>query len=353
MTRRNSATEFGQLCVRIRGRASGSGDRTCRKWIRCPSISVVNCGKALSAAYSFNDPGAAERHTTQYFEMFGNRGIYHKGWAAVTKHRTPWLTGHDVKVPAFDDVWELYDTSTDWAQAHDLAKQHPDRLHQLQRLWLIEAVKYNVVPLDDRFAERGNPEIAGRPQLIQGNRQVVFGGTGRLNEWCLVNTKNKSFAVTVEVDVPRSGAEGVLVALGGISGGWSLYAREGKPKFCYNFFGLEQTYVEGARVLPEGTHQVRMEFAYDGGGLARGGTVTLYVDGQPDGSGHLERTEPFPFSGDETLDLGDESGSPVTTDYGQRAFTGEVRWAEIDVGVDDHDHLISPDERFRVAMARQ
>ncbi len=145
----------------------------------------------------------------------------------------------------------------------------------------------------------------------------------------------------------------LLVALGGTIGGWSLYAKGGRLKYCYNFFGLEQTFVEGKQSLPEGTHQVRMEFAYDGGGLARGGTVTLYLDGQPDGSGRLERTEPFPFSGDETLDLGDEFGSPVTTDYGERTFSGEVRWAEIDVGLDDHDHLISPDERFRVAMARQ
>ena len=115
--------------------------------------------------------------------MFGNRGIYHKGWTAVTKHRTPWETGADAKPPAFDDdVWELYDTTTDWTQAHDLAAEHPDKLHELQRLWLIEAVKYNVVPLDDRFVERGLPETAGRPTLIQGKRQLLFGGMGRLTE---------------------------------------------------------------------------------------------------------------------------------------------------------------------------
>jgi arylsulfatase len=310
--------------------------------------------EGVSMAYSFNDAKAAERHETQYFEMFGNRGIYHKGWTAVTKHRTPWQTGYDVKVPAFDDdVWELYDTNTDWTQAHDLAKQHPDRLHNLQRLWLIEAVKYNVVPLDDRFAERGNPEIAGRPQLIQGNRQLLFGGTGRLNEWCLVNTKNKSYSITAEVDVPQSGAEGVIVALGGIIGGWSLYAKDGRLKYCYNFFGLEQYYVEGKQVIPAGTHQMRMEFAYDGGGLAKGGTVTLYMDGEAVGDGHIAQTEPFPFSGDETLDLSVEFGSPVTTDYGQRKFSGEVNWVEIDVGVDDHSHLIKPEDRVNLAMAFQ
>ena len=165
-------------------------------------------------AYTFNEPKAAERHETQYFEMAGNRGIYHKGWTAVTRHRTPWLTGA-VKLAAFDDdVWELYDTTNDWSQAKDLAKENPQKLHELQRLWLIEAVKYNVLPLDDRFAERANPDIAGRPQLIKGARQILFGGMGRLTESTIVNTKNKSHAITAEVIVPASGAEGVIVALG-------------------------------------------------------------------------------------------------------------------------------------------
>jgi arylsulfatase len=307
--------------------------------------------EGVSMAYSFDHPKAAERRETQYFEMFGNRGIYHKGWTAVTKHRTPWQTGHDVEVPAFDDdVWELYDTSADWTQAHDLAKEQPEKLAELQRLWLIEAVKYNVVPLDDRFAERGNPQIAGRPELIQGNRQLIFPGS-RLLEWAVVNTKNKSYSITAEVEVPKSGAEGVIVAVGGIIGGLSLYAKGGKPKFCYNFFGLDQTYVGGTRKIPAGTHQVRMEFAYDGGGLGKGGEVTLYIDGKAAGSGRLEQTTPMPFSGDESLDLGDELGSPVTTDYGDKKFSGKVNWVEIDVGDDDHNHLISPEERLDLALA--
>src|SRR6187455_1914028 len=169
--------------------------------------------EGVSMMYSFNDANAADRHETQYFEMFGNRGIYHKGWTAVTKHRTPWETGADAVVPAFDDdVWELYDTTTDWTQAHDLAKEHPDRLHELQRLWLIEAVKYNVVPLDDRFAARGIPELAGRPTVIQGNRQLVFNGMGRLPEWSVVWFKNTSYSFTADVEVPESGAEGVILA---------------------------------------------------------------------------------------------------------------------------------------------
>jgi arylsulfatase A-like enzyme len=313
--------------------------------------------EGVSMAYSFNEPKAAERRQTQYFEMMGNRGIYHKGWTAVTRHRTPWVTGK-VKLAAFDDdVWELYDTSTDWTQAKDLAREHPQKLHELQRLWLIEATRYNVLPLDDRFAERANPEIAGRPQLIKGTRQVLFGGMGRLSESSIVNFKNKSHAVTAEVVVPEAGAEGVIIAQGGLTGGWSLYVKEGKPKYCYNFYGVHRYTVAGTAPIPAGTHQVRMEFAYDGGGLAKGGTVTLYVDGQKAGEGRVEQTEPMVFSADETCDVGFEAGSPVTDDYPTTGgtFSGEVNWVEIDVDKDaeDLDHLITPEERLRVAMAIQ
>ncbi len=313
--------------------------------------------EGVSMAYSFNDPKAAERRQTQYFEMAGNRGIYHKGWTAVTRHRTPWVTGQ-VQLAAFDDdVWELYDTSTDWTQAQDVAREHPQKLHELQRLWLIEATRYNVLPLDDRFAERANPEIAGRPQLIKGTRQVLFGGMGRLSESSIVNFKNKSHAVTAEVVVPPEGAEGVIVAQGGLTGGWSLYAKEGKPKYCYNFYGVNRYTIVGTATIPPGTHQVRMEFAYDGGGLAKGGTVTLYVDGQRGGEGRVDQTEPMVFSADETCDVGFEAGSPVTDDYPTTGgtFSGEVNWVEIAVDKDaeDLDHLISPEERLRLAMALQ
>jgi arylsulfatase len=310
--------------------------------------------EGVSMAYSFDDAAAPERHETQYFEMFGNRGIYHKGWTAVTKHRTPWETGADAVTPAFDDdVWELYDTTTDWTQAHDLAREHPRKLHELQRLWLIEAVKYNVVPLDDRFVERGLPDSAGRPTLIHGTKQLLFSGMGRLTENSVLMMKNTSFSLTAEVDVPAEGAEGVIVAQGGISGGHSFYAKDGALKYCYNFFGLEQYYVAATAPVPPGEHQVRMEFAYDGGGVGKGGEVTLYVDGAPVGSGRVEQTEAFLFSADETCDVGNEFGSPVTTDYSRRAFTGDVRWVEIDLGADDHNHLIKPEDRVKVAMGIQ
>jgi arylsulfatase len=312
--------------------------------------------EGVSMLYAFNDAKAAERRETQYFEMMGNRGIYHKGWTAVTRHRTPWETGQ-VKLPAFDDdVWELYDTATDWSQSKNLAKANPDKLHELQRLWLIEAVKYNVLPLDDRFAERANPDLAGRPQLIKGNRQILFRGMGRLTESSIVNTKNKSHAVTAELIVPTTGAEGVIVALGGIIGGWSLYAKGGKLKYCYNFYGVNRYTIEGASAIPAGRHQVRMEFKYDGGGLAKGGAVTLFVDGGKVGEGRVEMTEPMVFSADETCDVGDEFGSPVTYDYPTtRKFSGEVSWVEIDLGADavKLDHLITPEQRLSLALGTQ
>jgi arylsulfatase len=165
--------------------------------------------------------------------------------------------------------------------------------------------------------------------------------------------KNQSYALTAEVVVPDSGAEGVILAQGGVSGGQSLYAKGGKPRYCYNFFGLERTYIEGTAKIPPGKHQVRMEFAYDGGGVGKGGTVTLYIDGNAVGDGRLERTEALFFSADETCDLGNEFGSPVTTDHGQKKVSGEVTWVEIDLGLDDHNHLISPEERLNLALAFQ
>lgn len=322
-----------------------------------PEPTIVNSVQQMplhgtSMVYSFDDAGASERHTTQYFEMFVNRGIYHKGWTAVTRHSIPWLVA---RLPAFDDdVWELYGPD-DWTQAHNLAAQHPQKLAELQRLFLIEAVKYNVLPLDDRRVERFNSDMAGRPTLIRGRTQLIFGGTKRLSESCTLNIKNKSHAVTAEVNVPAGGAEGVIIAQGGAFGGWSLYAREGRLRYCYNFAGLERFYVGGEQPLPAGKRQLRMEFAYDGGGLGKGGAVTLYVDGAPAGAGRVRMTMPMIFSGDETTDLGSDVGSPVADEYGVRGneFNGAVHWVQIDLGADDADHIVAPEERWRVALAIQ
>ena len=308
----------------------------------------------VSMASSFRDGAAPEVRETQYFEVACNRGIYHKGWTAVTRHSVPWDFG--AELPALDDdVWELYDTSTDWSQAHDVAGDHPEMLKKLQRLWLIEAVKYDVLPLDDRRIERFNSDIAGRPVLIKGNSQLLYGGMNRLSENSVLNLKNKSHSVTAEVEVPEGGATGVMVAQGGAFAGWSFYLHEGKPKYCHNLAGLMRFYVEGTEAVPAGTHQVRMEFAYDGGGLAKGGTASLFIDGQPVGDGRINATVPMIYSGDETCDVGSDTGTPVSEDYSGDAsrFTGTVNWVELAIGDDGHDHLISPAELMRVATSIQ
>jgi arylsulfatase A-like enzyme len=312
--------------------------------------------EGVSMTYTFDGGPEADRRRTQYFEMFCNRGIYHEGWAAVTRHSTPWVMA--AKLPAFDeDDWELYDTNTDWSQARNLAAEKPDKLAELQQLFLEAARRYGVLPLDDRRVERFNPDLAGRPTLIKGNTQLLFAGMGRLTENVLVNVKNKSHSVTAEVVVPDGGATGVIMAQGGAYGGWSLYAHEGKPAYCYNLFGLARSKTYGGTAIPSGTHQVRMEFAYDGGGLAKGGAVTLFIDGNRIGEGRVEGTEPMVFSADETADVGRDTGSAVSDDYRseESIFSGTVNWVQIDLdeAAEDLDHLITPEERFRIAMARQ
>jgi arylsulfatase len=310
--------------------------------------------EGVSMTYTFDAPGAADRHETQYFEMFVNRGIYHRGWTAVTRHSIPWMAS---EMPAFDDdVWELYGPD-DWTQAHDIARENPERMRELQRLFLIEATKYDVLPLDDRRFERFNSDLAGRPELIHGKTQVLFGGMGRLSESSLLITKNKSHSVTADLEIPDGGANGVIVAQGGRFAGWSLYVHEGRLAYAYSWFGLQLYKVYAESPIPSGEHQARMEFAYDGGGLAKGGTVTLYVDGGKVGEGRVEHTVPMAFSADETADVGADTATPVSDDYGPAdgRFTGRIRWVQIDIdeNAEDLDHLITPEERYRIAMARQ
>jgi arylsulfatase A-like enzyme len=304
--------------------------------------------EGVSMLYSFNDARADERHETQYFEMFGNRGIYHKGWTAVTRHKTPWLLVGEKVIPLDEDVWELYDTNKDWSQANNLAKQMPDKLRELQRLWLIEATRYNVLPIDD---------TAGRPVLIKGTTQVLFGSMGRLSENSVINVKNKSHSVTAELTVPKGGAEGVIIAQGGNIGGWTLYAKSGKLKYCYNLLGIQHFYVESGSVIPEGDHQVRMEFAYDGGGMGKGGAVSLYVDGKKVGEGKVAATAAVVFSADDGCDVGEDTGAPVSEEYGARgnAFNGRVKGVQIAISeaAEAASHRVSPEEAVRVAMARQ
>jgi Sulfatase len=311
--------------------------------------------EGTSMLYSFNGANAPERHDLQYFEMFGNRGVYFQGWGAVTKHRTPWLLGA-VELPAFDDdVWELYDGRSDYSQARDLAKEHPDKLQELQRLWLIEATKYNVIPLDHRTAERINPEIAGRPQLIKGDTQVFYPEMIRLSENSILSIKNKSFSVTAEVVVADGPVNGTIIAQGGAIGGWSFYTTDGHAKFAYNLLGIHTFTTEASQPVPAGKHQLRVEFAYDGGGYAKGGAVSLYYDGERVGEGRVGATQPFVFSADEGLDIARETGTTLAAEYDVEgsAFTGQINWVELKVGRDDHTHLVDPEEHIQVLMARQ
>ena len=242
----------------------------------------------VAHGYCFDDAAAAERHETQYFEMMCNRGIYHKGWTAVTQHGTPWeFIGRTACCS--DDVWELYDTPG-LDPGPRPRRQTADKLAELQRLFEIEATKYNVLPLDDRMAERFNPETRRPPRSVEGTTQLLFGGMHRLQENAVINIKNKSHTVTAEIDVPGEGAErrdrrpGRAAPAAGPS--TSTRAACGT---CYNFVGAELRYATADRPLPAGTHQVRMEFAYDGGGVGKGGDVTLYVDGEQVGTGRVRR----------------------------------------------------------------
>ncbi|GAA1058264.1 arylsulfatase [Agromyces luteolus] len=311
--------------------------------------------EGTSMLYTFDDPDAPERHDLQYFEMFGNRGIYHRGWSAVTKHRTPWIIVGGTMPALDDDVWELYDGGADYSQAHDLAAEQPERLHELQRLWLIEAVKYNVLPIDDRTGDRIDPARAGRPTLVRGRSQTFYPGMGRLSENSVVSMKNVSFSVTADIEVPDDGAEGVIIAQGGRFGGWSVYVHDGRLTFVYNVLGIHEFPVRADSDLPPGRHEVVMSFAYDGGGPAKGGDVTLLVDGAEIGRGRVEMTQPVIFSADETTDIGYESGSTVSREYtaATSRFRGRVHRVRLDIGDDSHDHHIDPDERMRVAMSRQ
>jgi hypothetical protein len=314
--------------------------------------------EGTSIAYSFDASDAPERHETQYFEMFGNRGIYHEGWSAVTKHRTPWKLAIGTKTVPFDeDVWELYDGSKDYSQVDDLSQAMPDKLKELQDLWLAEARRYLVLPLDDRAVERFSAELAGRPTIAKGTRQVFYPGMKRISEASVLNIKNKSFQVTAQVRVPDGArVQGTIVAQGGGNGGgWGLFMHEGVARFAYSLFGINVFVTDAEKTLPAGEHQVRVEFAYAGEGFAKGGDVTLYYDGEQVGQGKVAVTQPMIFSPTEGLEIGRELGTPVFPEasLGSTVFTGEIDWVELSIGEDDHTHLIDPEDHMQLLMSKQ
>ena len=249
--------------------------------------------EGVSLVYSFDTADAADRHTMQYFEMFGNRAIYHDGWVAATKHRTPWAAAPDG--PLDQDTWELYHVDEDFSQANDLAASDPAKLRELQDLFLEEAVKYHVLPIDDRVFERFNATIAGRPDLM-GERTslTVYEGMVGMMENAFINVKNRSHTITAEVEIPEAGGEGVILAQGGRFAGWSLYMKGGKVSYVHNWVGKERYTITTPKPLPPGRATIRYEFAYEGGGEpGMGGTGTIYVNGQQVAEGRIERTTPF------------------------------------------------------------
>jgi arylsulfatase A-like enzyme len=298
---------------------------------KLPAPKIVNGVKqkpleGVSMVYSFDNAKAPTRHRTQYFEMFGNRGIYHDGWTAVTRHSIPWdVSGTPPKFSA--DKWELYNTNDDFSESRDLASKYPAKLKQLQQIFLVEAEKYNVLPLDDRRVERFNPVLAGRPSLMWGRTSLtLYPGMSAMMENATLDIKNRSHTVTAQIEVPQGGGDGVIIAQGGRFGGWTLYTKGGKLKYCYNWLDKERYTIESKDVLAPGKQVVKFEFNYDGGGLGKGGIGTLYVNDKKVGEGRIDRTEPFIFSADETEDVGEDLATPVTEDYkeGDNKFNGII-----------------------------
>jgi arylsulfatase len=289
--------------------------------------------EGVSMVYTFENAKAPDRHTTQYFEINGNRAIYHDGWLARTIHRAAWegKPRHTLQ----NDVWELYDVRADFSLAHDLAASNPQKLAEMQALFMQEAGKYHVLPLDDRMFERALAEMVGRPDLMAGRTSLTLaeGMTGMM-ENVFLNVKNKSKTITAEIEVPASGANGTILAQGGRFGGWSLYVKESMPAYDYNFLGLQRSSVAATKPLAPGKATIRFEFAYDGGGLGKGGKGTLYVNDAKVAEGRIEHTQPMIFSADETADVGIDLGTPVVEAIGSEArsrFTGRIPKVTVEV----------------------
>jgi arylsulfatase A-like enzyme len=287
--------------------------------------------EGVSMVYTFADAKAPSRHTTQYFEIFGNRAIYQDGWLAGTVHRAAWE--FKPRRPLEDDVWELYDARTDFSLANDLATKNPQKLKEMQNLFMTEAVKYSVLPLDDRTLERLNAALVGRSDLMAGRTSLtVYQGMTGMSENAFINVKNRSHTITADVEVPQGGANGVILAQAGRFGGWSLYLKDGKPIYTYNWLGLKQYTIAGGQALPTGKATIRYEFVYDGGGVGKGGTGTLYVNGKSVATGRIDQTQCCAFSADEGADVGADEGTPVTEDYQVPfKFTGKIDKVTIDL----------------------
>lgn len=290
--------------------------------------------EGVSFLYTLNNAKAKDRHLTQYFEIVGNRAIYHDGWFAGTVHKAVWESVPRASLE--NDKWELYDTRTDFSLSNDLSAKFPDKLKQMQDLFTAEAVKYRVLPIDDRIQERMNAEIAGRPDLMAGRTSLtVYDGMIGMSENVFINVKNQTHTITAQVQIPRNGARGVILAQGGRFGGWSLYLKDGKPTFTYNWMGLKRYTVASAKSLPAGKANIRYDFVYDGKGFGKGGSARLMVNNEKVAEGRIENTHGFVFSPDEGADVGQDGETPVVEDYGiplPYKFTGTIDKVTIDLG---------------------
>jgi len=287
--------------------------------------------EGTSMMYTFDDRKAQGQRQTQYFEMLGNRAIYHDGWIAACRHgRLPWETAGSFD---FDnDTWELYKLDDDFSEYADLSAKYPQKLRELQEIFWIEAMRYNVLPLDDRFAERADPSL--RPSLIEGRTQFTYyPGAVRIPESSSPNVKNKSHTITASVEVPTERGDGVLVAAGGMVGGYTLYIKDRTPTYEYNWFSQSRYKVTSSQPLQPGPATIRVEFEYDGGGVGKGGAVSLFVNDRKVGEGRVEKTVPARYSADETFDVGMDTGSPVSADYtSPNRFTGKLKKVDIALG---------------------
>jgi arylsulfatase A-like enzyme len=287
-----------------------------------------------SLLYSFDDAKAKERHTTQYFEIFGNRAMYHDGWFARTIHRAPWET-RDLP-PLESDTWELYNVRADFSLADNVAAQNPGKLKELKALFDRDAERFNVYPIDDRVIDRMNAAIAGRPTLMKGRTSLtLYDSMNGMLENTFINVKNKSKTIKAEVEIPKGGANGVILTQGGRFGGWSLYLKDGKPEYTYNFLGLSRYTVAATKPLAAGKATVVLDFAYDGGGIGKGGVATLSVNGNQVASGRIQKTQPLLFSADETADVGLDNQTPVAEGIGigrdETRFTGKIKKVTVSV----------------------
>ena len=286
--------------------------------------------EGTSMVYTWDDAKSPDRRTTQYFEMFGSRAIYHEGWvAAAPPVITPWVL---TMTGATKDVmngfkWELYDTNKDWTQSNNLAAQMPDKLRDLQQVWLMEAAKYNVFPLDDSRISRFFGE---KPSYVPG--RTVFTYTGPIRNVPFPGSAgapdllDRSYTITAEIDVPQGGAEGVLVTDGGHFGGYGFYLLKGRPVFAWNLIQLEMVKWQGKDALAPGKHTLEFDWKYDGPGLGKGGTGTLKVDGQTVDSRPMAHSLGGGLPWSETFSVGVDTSTPVDPkDYQVPfAFTGKL-----------------------------